>query len=144
MLVDQIKTDMTAAMKSGEGLRVLVLRMLLSEINYEQIRVQRDITDADVQMVLSREVKKRREAIESYGAAGRESQANSERVEMEILQEYMPEMMTPEEIKKQIGMIKEIEGVKEFGQVMRIVSPMFKGKADGSVVAGIVKEMLAA
>jgi uncharacterized protein len=142
MLIDQIKSDMVAALKSAETLRVQTLRMLMSEVNYEQIRLQRPTTDADVQTVLTREVKKRREAIESYEAAGRTEQAINERVEMEILQEYMPKLMSEDEIRTELTGIKEIEGVKEFGQVMRIVSPIFRGKAEGAIVARGVKKWL--
>ncbi len=145
MLIDQIKTDMTRALKAGESLRVLTLRMLLSEINYEQIRVQREITDADVVGVVAREIKKRREAIESYKAAARTEQADSERVEMEILQEYSPKMMSEAEVKTEVQ--KVISGLggeekKNFGQVMRVVAPVFKGRAEGAVVAAAVKELV--
>lgn len=132
-------------MKSGEALRVMTLRMLLSEINYEQIKVQREITDQDIQNVLAHEVKKRREAIDSFKAAGRTAQADSERVEMEILQEYMPQLMTEEEIKSEVQRV--IESLSEsdktnFGQVMKVVAPIFKGRADGSIVANVVKQWL--
>ncbi|HBC72452.1 MAG: hypothetical protein UX91_C0003G0007 [Candidatus Amesbacteria bacterium GW2011_GWB1_47_19] len=142
MIIDRIKTDLTTAMKAGEGLRVLVLRMVLSEANYRQIDVQRELTDEDIHGVLAREVKKRREAIASFKAGNRQEQADIETKELEILQEYMPAQMTPEEIRSKILEMEEIKGVKDFGRMMKVVAPIFKGKADGAVVAGVVKELL--
>ena len=145
MVIDQIKADVIRALKSGESLRVMTLRMLLSEINYEQIRVQREITESDVQNVLAREVKKRREAIESFKSAGRTPQADSERVEMEILQEYMPQLLGEDEIRNEVHRVIEALSDQDkgnFGQVMRVVSPLLKGKAEGMVVAAVVKEIL--
>ena len=126
-------------MKSGETLKVSVLRMLLSELNYKQIDVQRELTQEDVVQVLNREAKKRREAIESYTAAGRGEQAQKERQELEILQAYLPKMMSEIEIEKEIGKM-DLPG--DFGQAMRVVAPIFKGRADGGLVAKLVNEKI--
>lgn len=142
MLVEQIKADMTAAMKSGEVLRLSVLRMLVSEMNYKQIDAQRELTDEDVVVVLQKEAKKRREAIESYQKAGRTDQAEKEQEELEILQVYLPKMMGEEEIREEIKKIEEIKELNDFGQIMRIVAPKFKGRADGALVAKIVNEKI--
>lgn len=142
MLNQQIKDDMVSALKSGDTLKVSVLRMLLSEINYKQIDLQRELKDEDIVGVIAKEVKKRNEAVASFKAGGRNEQAESEAKEGEILKVYLPEMMSEDDIKKQLAEIAEIQGIKEFGQVMRVVSPVFKGKADGSTVAKIVKEWL--
>lgn len=138
MILDQIKTDTIAAMKAGEPLRVSVLRMLSSEANYKKIDVQRELTDEDMLTVLNKEAKKRREAIEAYSAAGRTESAEKEAAELKILQAYLPTLMTEDEVKNQIS---KLELPKDFGQAMKIVSPQFRGKADGSVVAKIVKEL---
>jgi uncharacterized protein len=144
MIADQIRTDIITSMKSGAALRLSVLRMISSEINYKKIEVQRELTDEDTLSVLQKEAKKRREAIDSYEKANRSEAAAKEKEELEIIQNYLPTLLSEEEIRSQISNIKELEGLTEFGQVMRIVSPMFKGKADGSMVARIVKEKLAA
>jgi len=143
MLSDKLQSDLILALKAGESLRVSVLRMLLSEINYKKIAVQRDLTDTDIVDVIQKEVKKRREAIESYNQAGRTEQANTEKQEMEILQAYLPKQMNEKDLRIEIE--KEINKLDEatksnFGQVMKVVLPLFKGKADGALVAAIVRE----
>lgn len=140
MLSDQIRTDLTAAMKSGDALRVSVMRMVLSAFNYKKIELQRDLNEADEVAVVQNEAKKRKEAIESYRAGGRIEQEKQEAQELEILQAYLPKQMTEGEIRNEIGERRYLEGISDFGQAMKIVSPVFRGKADGALVARIVKE----
>jgi len=139
MLSDQIRTDLTAAMKSGDSLRVSVLRMVLSAFNYKKIDLQKDLTEADEISVVQNEAKKRREAIESYRAGGRKEQEEQEAQELEILQAYLPKQMNEKEIEIEI---RKLELPNDFGQAMKIISPMFKGRADGALVARIVKEVI--
>lgn len=139
MLIDQIKKDQIAAMKAGEALRLSVIRMLQSAIGYKQIELQRQLTDADVLAVIANEAKKRREAIASYQAAHREAQADQEQQELEILQAYLPAQLSEEQIQIELG---KLQLPPDFGQAMKMVAPIFKGKADGSVVARLVKEKL--
>lgn len=142
MLFDQIKADLTASMKAGTSLRTSVLRMLLSELNYKHIDLQRDLVDEDVQAALAKEAKKRREAIEAYTAGGRAEQAESEKQELEILQTYLPKQLTEQEVRVEVTKRLSDEEIKDFGAAMKVVSPMFKGRADGQMVARIVKETL--
>ena len=138
----QISEECKQALLSREALKLSVLRMLLSELNYKKIDIQRELTDEDIISVIRKEVKKRQEAIESYIAGGRKDQAEQEAQEKVILEKYLPTLMSEDEIKKQIAEIKEISGLTDFGQIMRIVSPVFKGKADGSLVAKLVREWM--
>ena len=130
---------MITAMKAGETLRVSTFRMLLSEFNYKNIDLQRELTDEDAMGVIQKEVKKRREAIESFTAGGRTEQAEKEKQELAILQTYLPEMMTEEQI---TARVKELNLPKDFAQAMRIAAPEFKGKAEGKMVAEAVKQWL--
>lgn len=139
MLADQIRLDLTSSMKASEALKTSVLRMLLSELNYKKIEVQRELEDADVILVLQKEAKKRREAIDAYTKGGRTEQANVEAQELEILQAYLPKQMSEQEVKDEI---LKMGLTGEFGVAMRQVSPVFKGRADGQMVARIVKEVL--
>ena len=139
MLIDQIKKDQIAAMKAGEALKLSVLRMLLSAINYKVIDLQHDLTDEEVLTVIGNEAKKRREAIESYKAANRSESIAKEQQELEILQAYLPAQLSEEEIRAEIA---KLQLPADFSQAMRIVAPLFKGRADGSTVARIVKEMV--
>lgn len=145
MLTNNIQQDMIAAMKATEPLKVSVLRMLLSEINYKNIDLGRELTDDDVIGVIRKEVKKRTEAVESYTAGGRAEQAAQEKAEQAILELYLPALMTKEQIREEVDKqwLNIPEGDQsDFGKVMRLISPLFKGKADGSMVAKIVKEKI--
>ena len=144
MMADQtlylrLKAELTAALRAGEVLKLSVLRMLVSELGYKQIEVQRDLTDEDVVVVLNKEAKKRREAIESFTKGYRLEQAQKEQQELEILQAYMLKMMGEEEIKAELS---KMDLPKDFGQAMRIAAPVFKGRAEGGMVARIVKEVI--
>ena len=140
-VISRIKTDLTNAMKAGDGVRGLVLRTLLSEFNYKKIAVQHELTDEDILAVLQKEAKKRREAVESFTAGGRAESAAKEQSELKIIEEYLPIMLSEEEIKNEVIKILRDEEIKDFPKAMKLVSPVLKGKADGGVVAGIVKEL---
>lgn len=139
MLIDQIKKEQVAAMKASQPLRLSVIRMLLSAVAYKKIELQHDLADEEVLAVINSEAKKRREAIASYQAAHREAQVAQEQQELEILQAYLPAQLSEEEIQTELG---KMQLPPDFGQAMKIVAPIFKGKADGSMVAKLVKEIL--
>lgn len=136
MLGEQVKADLHASTLASDVLRRDTLRMLVSELNYKQIEIQKDLTDADVIAVIQKEVKKRNEAIISWEASGRTESANKEHEELGILQKYVPAQMTEEEIKAEL--IK-MNLPKDFAQAMKIASPAFRSRADGKLVADIVK-----
>lgn len=138
-MLNRIKSDLTIAMKAGDPLRLSVLRMLASALGYKQIDLHRDLTDEEVISVIGNEAKKRREAVESYTKAGRADSAEKEGQELKILQAYLPTMMTEDEIRAEIS---KLELPKDFGQAMRVAAPIFKGKADGSLVAKLVNEKI--
>ncbi len=142
MLADQIKSDLISALKAGEKLKVSVLRMLQSEVGYKQIDIQRPITDEDVVSVIAKEVKKRKEAIESFIAGGRKEQADIEQRELEILSGYMPAQLSEKEIETEIEKILNTLETKDFGLVMKVVAPMFRGRADGRLVSEKVRQYL--
>ena len=140
MISDQARVDLNAAMKAGDSLRVSVLRMLISAFDYKKIELQHDLSEVEESTVVQNEAKKRREAIESYRAGGRVEQEEQEKQELEILQTYLPAQMSEEEIRAELG---KMEVPSEFGQAMRVISPIFKGRADGAIVAKVVKQLLA-
>lgn len=138
-MVAQVQADLIAAMKAGDSLRVSVLRMLLSAFNYKKIDLQKDLSDNDELIVIQNEAKKRREAIESYTKGGRAEQAANEQKELEILAAYLPTQLTEDDIKRElVGM----DLPKDFGGAMKLVSPVFRGRADGGLVARLVKEII--
>jgi uncharacterized protein len=146
MLLDQLKTDLTTAMKSHDSVKMLVLRSLLSSLSYYKIEIQRELTDEDVQNVLAKEAKKHRESIEMYKKGGRQELVESEQKELNILVSYMPKQMSEDEVEKIIS--TEIEKLRvsgaelNQGAAMKAVMPILKGKADGRMVGEIVKKFM--
>jgi uncharacterized protein len=146
VLLDQLKSDLVIAMKEKNELRLLVLRSLLSSLNYFKIEAQHELTDEDVQNVLAKEAKKHRESIEMYKKGGRNELVDSEQKELEILMLYMPKQMSEEEaeniIKVEVDRLKIKGGEINQGIVMKAVMPVLKGKADGRMVGEIVDKIL--
>ena len=153
MLKEQIQKDLTEALKAKEELKTSALRMLLASIlNKEKdkrykLKENQDtlLTDEEILEVVSSEVKKRKEAAELYGRGSREELAKKEKSEMEILQKYLPEQLSQEQIKKLVIQAiekSEAKEQKDMGKVMGILMPQIKGRADGNLVSQIVKESL--
>ena len=139
MLIDQIKKEQVAAMKASQALRLSVIRMLLSAVAYKKIELQHDLSDVEVLTVIGNEAKKRREAIASYQAAHREAQAAQEQQELAILQAYLPAQLSEKEIQTELS---KLQLPPDFGQAMKMASPLFRGRADGSLVAEIVRQVI--
>jgi uncharacterized protein YqeY len=121
--------------------------MLLAAITTEEVsgKAARVLKDDEIIIVLSREAKKRREAVEAYVAAKRDDLADKERAEGEVISQYLPAQLSEDEIKKMIAdAISETgaAGPAGMGLVMKVLSPKIAGKADGGVVSGLVKAAL--
>ncbi|OGD38262.1 hypothetical protein A2907_00485 [Candidatus Azambacteria bacterium RIFCSPLOWO2_01_FULL_37_9] len=149
MLKEQIKNDIKDAMKEKKELKISVLRMISSAISGEEIakgKKETGMTDEEVVEVLAREVKKRKDSISQFESAGRIELAEKERQEIEVILKYLPDQLSPEDIEKLVGeTIKEsgARSEKDFGTVMKSLSPKIKGRADGKQVSEIVKKILA-
>jgi hypothetical protein len=144
-LLDKINTDLKAAMRAKEELRLLVLRTLLSSVNYAEIAKQKKLDDAGIIEVVGKEIKQRRESIEAYDKGNRPDLSDKEKAELAILQEYMPAQMSREEITAIVEkVIAEVapKGPGDKGKVMQKLMPQVKGKADGNEVNSIVTDLL--
>ena len=144
-LESQIKDDLKTALKSKEELTVSVLRMLMADIKNAAIEKKEDLDDEEVTQAVTKAVKQRKDAIASFQEGGRDELAAKEEKEIEILQKYLPEQLSEEEIAKVVdGVIKSTgaSSAAEFGKVMGPVMSKLKGQADGQVVNKIVKEKL--
>ncbi len=146
-LKETLLADMKAAMKEKESgkLIVSVIRLLRAAIQNEEIDKRHELSEEELLEVIAREVKKRREAIPDYQRAGRDAMVKQLSEEIEILQNYLPDQMTEDEIRVLISaVIKEIEakGPNDMGKVMKLVIPKTKGRADGKMVSSLVKQML--
>lgn len=141
-LWQRLQEDMKTALKAGEREVLGVLRLLISAVKYAGIETQGEITDEVVVRVLQKEAKKRREAIEAYKQAGREELAEKERRELEVIKRYLPEMMSEAEVRKVVERVVKEREWGSFGELMGRVMKELKGKAEGRVVAKVVREML--
>jgi len=119
--------------------------LLLAAIKQVEIDSQVTLDDAGVQNVLAKQAKQRRESITEYEAAGRQDQADHEKAELEIIESYLPKMMSRQEVEEIAGQAVADLGAsspKDRGRVMGRLMPQVKGKADGSMVSEIVRQML--
>jgi uncharacterized protein YqeY len=148
-LKERIRADLTASMKARDEVRTRTLRMVLTEISKEEVSgtAARELDDAEVQRVLAREAKRRREAAEAFHGAGRADQAAAERAEGDVLATYLPAQLDDAELVDLVAAaIAETgaTGPGAMGQVMKAVSPKIAGRAEGSRVAAEVRRQLTA
>jgi uncharacterized protein len=144
-LLRKLDDDLKSAMKASDSLKVSVLRMAKSSVKYRKIETGKEPSDDDIIAVLSAMAKQRKESIEQFSKGGRPELAEKETMELAIIQGYLPEQLSPEELDKIIiGAIKEsaAEGSKDIGKVMRIIMSITKGAADGKLINQRVKELL--
>jgi len=142
---EQVRNDLTKAMKAGQKARVSVLRMLLAELHNEEIELGRQLRDEDAGRIVRKAIRQRQESIREFNRGGREDLVRNEEQELEILREYSPKMMEEEVIEKYADeAIAEVGASepKDLGRVMAALMPKLAGKADGSVVNRIVREKL--
>ena len=146
-LKEKLQADLTEAIRGRDEVKSGTIRMLLSAITNEEVagKTAKVLTDAEIITVLSRETKKRREAVEAFTAAKRDDLANKEKAEGVIIAQYLPEQLSEAEIKKMIAdAITETNaaGPAGMGLVMKVLQPKIAGKADGGVVSALVKAAL--
>jgi uncharacterized protein YqeY len=133
---------MKEAMRSKNTMRLEAIRYVWSEIRYQEIDKKSDLSDEEIVTLMQREVKKRNEAIEQMKNAGRTEMVSDEENKLNVIKEFMPEMMSKEEIAKVVDEVVAA-GATDFGRVMGQVMGRVKGKADGGLVNQVVKEKLA-
>ena len=138
-----ILSDLKQAKKAKEADKVSVLRMLVAAMKNLEIEKKAKLESEDVLRVIKKEAKKRTEAIEMYKKAGRSELVEKETNELKIIKKYLPAIMGKEELVKIVSQMKEAgELGDDFGSAMKAVMTKVKGKADGGLVASVVKENL--
>ena len=144
-LETQIREDMNNALKTGQKDKLSTLRTALAQIKDERINKRADLSDDDVITVLTRAVKSRKDSITMYEQGGRQDLVDKEKAEVELLQSYLPEQMSEEDVKKIVSEIVESSGatdIKDIGKVMGPAMAKLKGKADGKLVQQIARSLL--
>src|SRR5919106_4847575 len=141
----EIQQTVKAAMKSGDAVTLSTLRLLLSAIQNEEIKVRRALTADEIHKTISTLCKQRAEAIDLFKKGGRDELAQKEAAELKILQGYLPQPLTEDEVQT---LIKEsisesgAQGIKDLGRVMKLVMPKVTGRTDGKRVNDLAKALL--
>ncbi|HEY6568315.1 MAG TPA: GatB/YqeY domain-containing protein [Actinomycetota bacterium] len=141
----QVHEEMTAALRSGDKVRLGALRMFSSAIRYKEDELGHELSDDEVRDVATKEVKKRNEAAEAFLAAGRDELAEKEEIEREVIGAYAPAQLSDDEVDALIDEVIEATGadsMQQMGQVMGQVMGKAKGRIDGSIVQAKVKTRL--
>ncbi len=145
-LIKELEQEVKNAMKAGEAARRDALRLILASLKSAEKDLMRELTEDEELQVLQRERKKRIEAIEAFESAGREAQAEKEEAELDVLEEFMPEPLTEEELERIVDDAiaeNKATNMRDMGRVMADVMPQIAGRADGSAVSQLVREKLA-
>lgn len=144
-MFDKVKSDLLASMKEQDKFKLGVLRMLKSALQMEQINIGHDLTDEETLTVIRREVKKRNSSIQEYEKFGKTDTVQDLKHEVEILESYLPAMLSDEEVEKIIDEVIETfenPDIKSMGKIISLVKEKTNGNADMSKVSALVKERL--
>ena len=144
-LLKNITDDMYLSMKSGDKEKANTLRTLISKLKDQQIKLRKDISDEEARKIIKTLVKQRKESAEIYSKAGREELAQKENFEISILDNYLPKLMSEEDV---LSLIKKIvnetnaKDLSDIGKVMPLVMQRGKGKVDGKIANRILRSLL--
>lgn len=144
-LLARLQDAIKQAMRAGEKRRLGVLRLLSAAVKQREVDERISLADDDVIAIVSKQVKQRQESIAQYEAAGRDDLASQERYEIEILQEFLPQPLSDDEINRLIGQaIAEAgaESMRDMGKVMALLKPQMQGRADMAQVSARIKDRL--
>ena len=144
-MIDTLKADLKQAMLDRDAPAVSTLRMLISQFQYARIQAGRDLTEEDALSLLQRAVKTRRESIEQYEKGGRTDLADKERVEIGVVERYLPKAMSQEETEKAVdALIAELQvsDKRDLGRVMKEFMARYRGRADGKTANALIASRL--
>ena len=142
---ERILTDLISAMKSKDKEKLSVLRMVKGAMQLEEINVKHELNDEETVRIISKQIKTRKDSITEFEKGNRQDLIEATMAEIKILEEYMPEQMTEEEIAKVIDeVLAEVNptGPSDMGKIMGKISPLVRGKADMGLVNKMIKEKL--
>lgn len=146
-LLERLNEDMKQAMKAKDKFRLGVIRMVISAVKNVEIDVRRPLEEGEVQDIVQREIKQRKDAMGEFAKAGRDDLVEQNQQELEVLNVYMPQQLTDEEIRAIVQSAISSTGASskaDMGKVMSAVLPHVKGRADGKIVNQLVQNELAA
>ncbi|RYL90396.1 GatB/YqeY domain-containing protein [Sporolactobacillus sp. Y61] len=144
-LVDRLTADMKQAMKARDKDRLTVIRMIKTSLHNESIRRRKELSDEEALSVLTHELKQRKDSLQEFKKAERQDLIDEVRKEIAIVQSYMPEQLSENEVNSIVDqVISEVGAVSktEIGKVMKAIMPKVKGRADGSLINRLVRSKL--
>lgn len=146
MLKDQILNDQKAAMKGGDKPRLATIRLIMAAIKQQEVDSRKELSDEDVIAILTKMVKQRRDSVDQYTKAGRSDLADQETAEIAIIEQYLPEQLSEEEVASIIDDIISATGAtgpQDMGKVMGQLKGKLQGRADMGAASAIVRQKLA-
>jgi uncharacterized protein len=146
-IADRLSAEIKEAIKAGDKVRLRTLRLLATAVRNREVELRRDLTEDDLVEVATREMKRRKEAAEAYEQAGRSDRAEQERAEQAVLQAYLPEQVSEDEVRAAIDEAISATGASgpgDLGKVMGQVMAKLKGRVDGGEVNRLARERLGA
>ena len=144
-LKEKLLSNMKEAMKSKDSVKLGTVRGVISAVKNQEIDLKKELSEEEILTIVSREVKKRKEASVLYEKGNRPELKDKEIQEMKILQTYLPEQVSEKDLRRRIQeVIAETgaEGMKDFGEIMKTLVPEFKGKADNGLIKELANEYL--
>ena len=145
VLLSSIQEEVKNSLKSGEKLKASTLRLIVSALKLEEKNKAKTLTDNEALEILTKMIKQRKDSISQFETANRLELAQKEKDEIEIIQNYLPEQLSEEELSALIDeIIEEVnaESIKDMGKVMGVLKPKITGKADAGIASGLVKKLL--
>ena len=136
---------MKEAMKSKDSVKLGTVRSVISAVKNQEIDLKKELSEEEILTIVSREVKKRKEAAVLYEKGNRPELKDKEIQEMKILQTYLPEQVSEKDLRRRIQEVIDetgAEGMKDFGKIMKTLVPEFKGKADNSLIKELANDYL--
>ena len=136
---------MKEAMKAKDSVKLGTVRSVISAVKNQEIELKKELNEEEILTIVSREVKKRKEASVLYEKGNRPELKDKEIQEMKILQTYLPEQVSEKDLRRRIQEVIDetgAEGMKDFGKIMKTLVPEFKGKADNSLIKELANEYL--
>ena len=144
-LKEKLLSNMKEAMKSKDSVKLGTVRGVISAVKNQEIDLKKELSEEEILTIVSREVKKRKEAAVLYEKGNRPELKDKEIQEMKILQTYLPEQVSEKDLRRRIQEVIDetgAEGMKDFGKIMKTLVPEFKGKADNSLIKELATEYL--
>lgn len=144
-ILGTLREDMFSATKAGESIKVDILKLAIAAIKNAQIESQEELTDEEIAKILRKESRKVEDSIEQFTKADRQDLVDREKAQLEVLEQYLPQQMSQEDLEKVVkSKIEELkpEGMKDMGKVMGAVMKEVGGNADGNIVREIVQQHL--